>query len=535
MQNLNINNTTPQQTIVENQIYDLVIVGSGISCTYTLIHYISLIKEKLSYGSFLNQPIKVAVLDKFGEFWTGVPYGSRTGKQSLIITALKEFLPPTERDRFITWLSDNHDAVLESLKARPGVLNQQWLKSYQEMINAGNWNDLFIPRYVFGWYLKEQVEQLLSEAKNQGYLQCDLFSGEVLDVQKINLKKYQVEFATPEHQGILRAEKVVLAIGSPPNKASFLSNFEHSQNNQDICAIANMYEPSQNSNLEHIIDFLKQSNTPKDNKVLIIGSNASALETLYSLNNIPEAQEAIGKFIVVSPNAEFPHRIYDDPTPNNYIPHNLQALVKSEEFTAQDIFETVKKDVKAALKQGETVDGTYKVISQEVITALNLLSFAEQKMFVIKYGVEIGKYQRRAGQDYLNVVDQMLLNGKLEFIKGKFIGTTEGKAGFEYISHDCQQQEVFNEPINVVINCAGFQDVTKSSSTLIRNLVEQGICIPNDSKVGFEMSGDFEANENFYLMGPLVAGNINDKLKVWHAESCGRIFNLSQKLAEALV
>jgi uncharacterized NAD(P)/FAD-binding protein YdhS len=66
-------------------------------------------------------------------------------------------------------------------------------------------------------------------------------------------------------------------------------------------------------------------------------------------------------------------------------------------------------------------------------------------------------------------------------------------------------------------------------------LIQQGICIPNDSHAGFEMNENFEAQQNFYLMGPLVAGNINDKLKVWHAESCSRIFNLSHSLAEVLL
>ena len=536
MQNINTKNTVIQSTKAENKVYDLVIVGSGISCTYTLIHYIALLKEKLNRAATLpNKLIKVAVIDKSGEFWTGVPYGNRTGKQSLIITALKEFLPPAELERFVAWLTDNYDAVLKSLKSRPGVLNQQWLQSYQEAIAGGNWSELFIPRYVFGWYLKEQIEELLTEAENQEYLECDRFAGEVLNIQKTDSKMYRVDLTTSKENHSLIAEKVVLAIGSPPNKASFAASFEQSEQDRAICAISNMYEPSQDVNVERIFEFLKQSDTPQDSKVLIIGSNASALETLYSLNNMPEAKDLIDKFIIVSPNAQFPHRIHADPNPTSYIPQNLTALVESKDFTAKDIFEAVKLDVNAALEQGETVDGTYRVISKEVIAALNLLGFEEQKMFVIKYGVEIGKYQRRAGQDYLNVVDRLLIDGKLEFIKGKFVGTTPGKSGFEYITSDSQQKEEFSEPIKVVVNCAGFQDVTKSSSTLIKNLVEQKICIPNESKGGFKMTGDFEANENLYLMGPLVAGNINEKLKVWHAESCGRIFNLSQKLAEALI
>ena len=530
MQDLNTQKTTTPSNKIESQTYDLVIIGSGISCAYTLIHYISALKEKLNAAP--DKLIKVAVLDKSGEFWTGVPYGDRTGKQALIITALKEFLPPAELERFVAWLTSNYDTVLKSLQSRPGELTQQWLKSYQEAMVAGNWAELFVPRYLFGWYIKEQVEQILN--KNQEYLQCDRFAAEALNVEKTDNKQYKVDFANLTQISSLVADKVVLAIGSPPNKASFLSNFAQSETNKDICAIADAYVPSQDINLGRIIEFLKQSGT-KENNILIIGSNASALETLYSLNNLPAAKELIGKFIVVSPNAKFPNRIQENPIPSSFVPQNLITLIAFEKFTAKQIFEAVKQDVDEALQQGETVDGTYKVIAQQVIAALNLLDFEEQKMFVIKYGVEIGKHQRRAGQDYLNVVDQLLIDHKLEFLKGKFIGTTEGKPGFEYIASDNQQKKAFTEPIKVVINCAGFQDVTKSSSPLIKNLVDQGICIPNDSKIGFKISGDFEANENLYLMGPLVAGNINDKLKVWHAESCGRIFNLSQKLAEALV
>ena len=45
----------------------------------------------------------------------------------------------------------------------------------------------------------------------------------------------------------------------------------------------------------------------------------------------------------------------------------------------------------------------------------------------------------------------------------------------------------------------------------------------------------FEANKNCYVMGPLVAGNIDGDFKVWHAESCQRIIGLSKQLAEVLV
>jgi uncharacterized NAD(P)/FAD-binding protein YdhS len=549
LNNKNISNSLSNQlesnSLEKNKNYDLAIVGSGISCAYTLINYILRLQAKLNSSQVqASEVIKVAVIDKSGEFWTGIPYGSRTGKQSLIITALNEFLPQPERDRFINWLTTNYTKVFHTLKQRPGILNQQWIQSYEQAMIQGNWDELFIPRYVFGWYITERVESLLKEAEQQGYLKCDLLNAEVFNIDKLQ-DSYQVEFTTSESTtASFSAQKVILAIGSPPNKAAFWEQFEvkdsNDNANNNVCFIANMYEPSQDSNVEQIFKFLKQSQiqNSQPSQVLILGSNASALETLYTLNNVPEANDLISKFIVISPNGEFPHLIDDNSLSTTYIPQNLNSLAQSQEITAQQILEAVKKDVQAALEQNETVNRTYAVISKGVINALNQLSFTEQKQFVSKYGVEIGKFQRRAGKDYLNVVDKLIFQGRLEFLKGKFVKTiplTPGKIGFEFITSDSNQIEVFAQPIQVIINCAGFQNLTQSTSPLIQNLIQQEICTPNDSLCGFEINENFAANDNFYLMGPLVAGNINNKFKVWHAESCGRIINLSQQLAEILV
>ncbi|MEM7760369.1 MAG: FAD/NAD(P)-binding protein [Cyanobacteria bacterium P01_A01_bin.40] len=460
----------------------------------------------------------------------------------MIITPLKEFLPQPERDRFIDWLKENSSAIHNSLEQRRGILDQQWFKSYSEAMLGDRWDELFLPRYIFGWYITERVEHLLSAARQHNYLQCDLIRGDVYNIQK-HSHSYQLEMAASNSSIV--AQQVVLAIGSPPNKAAFLDQLATLENSdstrQHFCCITNMYEPSQNDNLKRVLNFLQQSRQSNPNEarqVVIVGSNASALETLYSFNNYGATTDLIDKFIIISPSGEFPHPIGDDVVEANYEPHYLTTLTVQNQFTAKQILEAVKQDIKAALKQNQTINSIYSKISQRVIEALNQLNYQEQKLFVTKYGVEIGKFQRRAGIDYLNIVDKLVFEGRLQFIKGRFTGTiplAKNQLGFEFISARGNQTELFTSPIQVLINCAGFQDLTKSDSLLINNLIQSKICVPNDSLGGFEMNENFEASENFYLMGPLVAGNINRKLKVWHAESCGRIFNLSRSLAEVLV
>jgi uncharacterized NAD(P)/FAD-binding protein YdhS len=521
--------------------YDLAIIGAGISSAYTLIHYISLLEQQSLLSTAAGQehrPMRIIVTEKSCEFWTGIPYGSRSGSNALLISPLHEFIPQQlERAQFISWLNENRDLVFDPQKYTDGALATKWRQANEAAISQGHWDNLFISRQTFGIYLKQQVAHCIQQATANGLIEINLLVAEVTDVRRIaDLYQVDITLSSASDNTCFLAEKMVLAIGSPPNIA-----FDHplsSTTGNDVCYINDMYEPSLDVNIQRICQSLQESNRPSHRQVMIVGSNASTLDTLYALNNSPAAVSLIEKFIIISPNAAFPHRINCDVVGGTYFPEHLLALVKTESFTAKQILTAVEQDVASATAQKINISDIYADISKVVIQALNQLNFDEQKQFVFKYAVEIGKLQRRAGAEYLDVVDELISQGKLEFFKGKFVkclSLTDGDAGCEYIDGETRAQKVLDAPVGVVINCAGFQDVTRSSSVLIQNLIRRDICVPNDSKRGFLIDKNFETSKNCYLMGPLVAGNIDGNFKVWHAESCQRIINLSKQLAEALV
>jgi uncharacterized NAD(P)/FAD-binding protein YdhS len=516
--------------------YDIAMIGAGVSSAYTLVHYISCLEKQAAIAVDPNQkprPIRIIVTEKSGDFWTGMPYGSRSGRNALLISPLHEFIPQQlERANFVNWLTTNRDRVFNPQEYNQGELSRKWLQDNQEAMSQGLWDDLFIPRSTFGLYIQERLAQLLATATAQGLIEFKLITAEVLDVQNIQ-GAYQVDLDGNEHTSFL-AKQLVLAIGSPPNVA-----FENAQspNSADgICYINNVYEPSLSFNLDRICKSLAQTADQSQRQILMIGSNAGTLDTLYSINNSQTAVDLIDKFIVLSPNAAFPHRISKGIVELNYQPQYLLELVKSASFTAKEIFIAVKQDVAAATAQNINVSDIHGDISKITMQALGQLTPAEQKQFVIKYAVEIGKYQRRAGGEYLDVVNNLVAQDKMEFLKGKFVKYApleKGGSSCEYLDTDNQPQ-VVDVPISVIINCAGFQDVTQSSSILIQNLIRRKICIPNDSNRGFIIDKNFKANHNCYVMGPLVAGNIDGDFKIWHAESCQRIISLSEHLAATL-
>jgi uncharacterized NAD(P)/FAD-binding protein YdhS len=519
--------------------YDLAIIGAGVSSAYTLIHYIAGLEEQAAIDPEslqLSPPVEILVTEKSGEFWTGLPYGSRSGRNALLIAPLCEFIPqPEERQDFINWLNTHRAEIFNpaDYHAR-GQLSSKWLEENKESMSQGLWDDIFIPRHIFGLYIKQRVDLVVHKATAKGLIELKLITADVIDVQHTQ-DLYQIELAGKDRSSLL-TKKLVLAIGSPPNVA--FTNTPVAESADRICYIDNMYEPSLDDNIDRIRQALHQVADPTHRQVLMVGSNAGTLDALYSINNSTATVALIDKFLIISPNAAFPHRITKGIVELGYVPQNLLDLVSTESFTAQQILIAVEQDVAAATAENINISDIYGDITKVVMQALNKLNPDQQKQFVIKYAVEIGKLQRRAGAEYLDVVQHLLDRDRLEFVKGKFVKYTPlstATASCEYLDSEDSQQKVIDAPVSVIINCGGFQDITKSSSPLINNLIQRGICSPNDSHRGFVCDKNFKAGKNCYLMGPLVAGNIDGSFKVWHAESCQRIISLSQQLATTLL
>ena len=513
------------------ECHDIAIIGSGVSCAYTLIHYIAGLEQHPP-----EKPVRVVVYEKSGEFWNGVPYGSRSGSHSLLISSLKEFLTDkTEREAFAAWLDKNRDWVFDRFEEGDGKLSAHWLRTNAKAMSGSRWDDLFVPRYTFGLYMQQRLTALLRRAAKNGILECNLVAADVVDIRRVkHLHRIQMVTASGGESSAL-ARKVILGIGSPPN--SVLRQSISDCAGKRGCIINDMYAPSMEFNIRRIVESLRQSGGQR-RQVLIVGTNASALEAIYCLNNSVELHGLLGKFLILSCNAEFPHRIGREAHLANDLPRHLRHLVKTKARTARQILDAVRLDVALAKSRGINVADLYGDISKAMIEALNQLSLAEQKKFVAKHGVEIGRMQRRAGADYLDVVDALLAEGRIEMLKGKFVRCIPmegGDLGCEFATGGRQRRKVIAGPVSVVISCAGFQELSSSSSTLIRNLIRRKICTPNASERGFLINENFEVGRGFHVMGPLVAGNLTGKVRVWHAESCSRILAMSKRLAEVLL
>jgi uncharacterized NAD(P)/FAD-binding protein YdhS len=505
-----------------NKLYDIIFVGSGISCTYTLVHLLSHVNNSKQIG----YKLKLLIIDKDKEFWTGIPYGNRAGKESLIITPLKDFIPKADSAFFISWLKQNFTGTLRNAEQGGTELLKMWLQKNARAIERDNWENLYIPRYWFGIFIKERINGLLAEAVKKGLIEYDLLNATVCDIRK---KDSFYEVITGD--AICRCEKVVLSIGSPPEKL-----FNGSINNMDIKQqpffIEHIYDKGITAALKLIHSILTdRGNKPKN--VLIIGSNASSLELIYNLGN--DIMKEINELYVISSSGRFPGRIKKKVSGPVFFPENLTSLKKLNDLTAEQIFASFLHDLELARDRKIDTENTYVPVNSLVMELVNELTPFQQEKFVTTHGQEIGKFYRRAGDDYSDKVKKLQRQRKLKFIKGEFIKVN--RSGFQYKNSSEGTMENFVQPIDIIISCSGSNNLAKGPSTskLINNLIDREICKVNPSGRGFCVNAQFETDKNFYVMGPLLAGNVIGNHKIWHAESCIRIFNLTLDLANQLL
>jgi sugar O-acyltransferase (sialic acid O-acetyltransferase NeuD family) len=505
---------------------EITFIGSGISSSFTILHFLDLIE-----GHKTKRKININIIDKYREFHSGIPYGSRSGFSVHLITSLKNFLPEPELEKFIKWLNKNKNWLLDELKKDGGTLSKEWIIKHTDKIQNNEWKDLFIPRRFFGWYINEKVESRLEEFKTKEIVNVNYINAEVVDIEKKE-KKHELFLDNKE---TVFSDKVILSVGSLP--VNHLWKNETIIEEDNLLFVNDPYSSELTGVLSKINNFLEKKSDKKVN-ALIVGANASALELLYKLNDIEKIKSRIHKFLMLSTQGMLPDAVIDEERKKEYTPFNLQALTKENNLTAKIIAEATFKDLDYADQIHLGAASTVDIISRAFGVLLEKLTPEELKKFACHYGNEIGKRQRCAGFHYSKTVEELKKENRFDHIAGRFNDIRKTKTGeysLEYLDTQSGENKAYEDTVSIVINCAGSTNLDNQNiPELLKNVIEKEYCIPNESKIGFEVNEALEASDNLHVVGPLLAGNVFEGKAVWHVEHCGRIIWLSKVLSEKI-
>ncbi len=506
--------------------YHIIFVGGGISSAHSLLSIFHKIKD--------NPPIhklNILMIEKSPNFYTGIAYGPRSSQKALLITNLGEFLHPEEKESFKKWFYSK----IELFKKTQKIINYDWLQRNLSLIESGELENVFLPRSIYGEYLTFQIEKDLKDPIIKKNIRFSKIQTKVIDIDKKG-KNYILK--TINADGNLekfKGEKLILAMGHFPK-----NTFSLEKNPIPISYFNDPYFPGMDQNLLLLKNILENiSNKPS--QILIIGTNASALELLYLISNEEEIINKIQKIHLISPSGDLPSHTYNSPLSERRF-EALERLTSIKNIRAEGLMEAIQEDLQEAKNQNLILNEFFNSLNEKVILILNKLSILEKKKFHEVYGMEFTKLIRRSGIEYGNAVDFLNKINKIEIKKGKFNKirelTKSQVEGFPWIeiSYSDSTNKTFSlHNLAAIFDCSGYPDFSESNDPFVKNLMLKQICTINPSKRGIKVNHRLEGSKNVFIIGPPLGGLFTPQHQFWHVENSKRIYGLSKFLADQVM
>lgn len=517
----------PAHDVAYDVAYDVAFLGSGIACSMTLLEMSEIL---------LSDPptarLRIAVVERDEQFWCGIPYGRRSSVRSLAIQKLDEFVDEPERAAYCAWLERNKDDWLALVRAEGGQAAARWIGDNREALDSNRWGELYLPRFLFGVFLTEQVNASIAELARRG----------VADVVAIHAEAVSAEPAAggfliglrpngSERTTLISAERMVVAIGSPPPATILAGSAE-----PPFTYINDLYSPNGDANMALLREALDRIETREQRNVLVVGSNATSLEALYLMRHDPRIRERLHSVTVISRSGVLPYLICDDP-PEFEFPR-LTELLTAQTVVAADLMAAIRADLGTAVDRSLNLADLYDAVGALLGQALAAMDSRQQEEFFCVHGMNFTKLVRRAGRDCRGAAAELAADGVLSMLAGEVLGVDACVSGrpFATVRYRTEGAER-THPVSfaAVLNCGGFEELDACSSPLLVAMMRNGLCRPNRTNRGILVNDDFEASPGCCVIGPLNGGNFNPRIRFWHVESAPRIRSLARSLAASLI
>ena len=490
--------------------------------------------------------MRITMIDRDSQFHSGVPYGHRSGPSSLLITRLADFLSKNELAHFTRWLDENREAILATSK-----LDKEWLHRHSDDIRNGFWDNLYLPRRLYGRYLRNRAESEIHKARRDGTAIVDYLTAEITDITTEPdgtsvLHGIQSQHAATTDSLIeLRTTTTILSIGSPPVKQLNVSAESGTLQSESAAQhelpgyIADIHVPTIEDSLASIRKLLLAAE-PRDRRILVIGGNADALEFILASDAL--RHETHSALTVLSTRGRPYYWRQEKPGEQPEIPAVQMLLDRIDEGrspSAEEFYSAVETDVTESIVHGRD-KATVSAIMDAVGRVIGTMDDTQRGEMAGTYGIPISNLLRQAGGDAVDLLDSTSGDCSLTFERGRFDSAVLRNGLFSVslkrpASCGKATPAELTDRYAVIINATGFESVAEARITLLRNLLASGTATASSSGAGLAADSHFRIAPGIFVLGPLLSGFNHDGTVVWHAESVNRIVHLAAQLAPVLI
>ena len=502
-------------------MYDLVIVGGGISGGLTLIHLLEELRASRVGSGWNPAAFRVAWLDGTADFGRGPAYGQAAHPKFL----LNNDVSCMNLGDFHTWVHRNHTRWMAKLEQDVDPAVQNWLRRHRDRLNAAtgrpdHYLPMFLPRCVFGMFLADWLADSLYTARRLG-ITIDLIPEEATMARRQNGML---------HIGIRQSRSLetgwlILALGSlPPDPDPDLQGTDGYLHESRM--------PDGGASLRQMVQGASRA---KDGpcSAIILGSNAAAIESLYTIALDSTLSELLKDICVISRSGRLPcaASIF-----HHFRPEHLSQLLTLSRVSAESLISAASADAAQAERDGFNAADCGAAIIETFRKVFPLLSPEQKQNFVEHYGACFTALNRHTPPDYADASATLQQQGKLRNLAGEVLQVARARDRFEVRLRHSQAVQTETLVADVVINCCGAGLLSRANNPFLRNILDsrEGIARINRSGQGISVSANFEASPGVFVVGPLLAGHSKEPFHLWNLERAERIDDLAKHAAGIL-
>lgn len=491
---------------------DVVFIGGGPSMVFTLAHLL----EDLAGVADGERPLRVTVVHPNDEFGTGTPYAAGTGTWPLLITSARHLLPGGAENPFVRWLHSIGGGWMEELREAGSARERAWLAEHRETIERGEIADVYLPRHLFGRYLRHRVARAMDAAGPAARVR--FVAARATGVARLGERRFVVRTDDAAHPAI-ECAMVVIGTGSPPPSEAWAAA-------DGAAYVHDVYRTGGREIERRLADALDRTGT--DARVVIAGSNAAAMEMLYMMRTEPRLMDRIRRITVISLAGRLP-----DPRDvrTGIAPgcERLRAVAADPAAPrAETMLPAFLADVRDARADGATAEDLSGTVPRRVLELLGRMEAEERVRFLAGAAGVLQQMLRRSGGPYVQAAAALRACGTLEVVAGT-VSAVDG--GFAAATNGGPPVPLTDAAF--VINCTGSTSLDHDPTPLMCSLRAGGDTVApiNPTRRGFTVDARFESTPNVFVMGPLLAGYSHGSTHVWRLESADRISLLAPQLA----
>jgi uncharacterized NAD(P)/FAD-binding protein YdhS len=430
-------------------------------------------------------PLELILINKDNPLSKGIAYSSYNPKHILNVPASKMSAFPDEPDNFINWV-----------KSKP---------EYSEYDNE-ELNDRFMPRVIYGKYLKELFENTLKELPAN--ITLKIIEDEVTDV----IPSETGSDIILKNGDPLKADKVILALGN------FGPDHPRIKNTGFYSSKKYFSNPWKKDTVEDLND--------KD-KILIIGTGLTMVDNVLSLLE----KGFQGKIFALSTNGYFPlshkkRKPYTDILDELHPPYSISGLYK--------IF---RKHIKYVLTHGITGEAVVDAVRPKTQEIWLSLSIDDKIRFMSHIRHLWGVARHRLPKEIFEQMQKLISDNKLQIIGGRIQDIEENNENITVSYKERKTQLIKELEVQRVINCTGPKtDLQKIDDMLVVNLLKRGLIMPDEMKLGINalpdgtiIQKDHSVSTKLFTIGSLLKGIL------WESTAVPELRTQTQSLANLLL